>query len=93
MSYLLTPKRFPHYNRADGPLIEDAGKKMARKRNPVYLYRETQDFSIETREGVLHSPAGSYVAYDPLSGDIWPAAADYVAMHYEDFGGEDDGTL
>jgi hypothetical protein len=73
------------FTQQDGPRLVENGNKMAKKRNPVYLQRQTEPFSVETTEGTLTAKAGDYVAHDPISGHVWPVAADYVRMHYEDF--------
>jgi hypothetical protein len=75
-----------YFSGADAEFIKDEGKPYHKKPSTVYLFQVTGNpddhFVIETREGQLTSPCGSYVAYDPKSGDVWPIAADYVAMHY-----------
>lgn len=77
-------KRF--FGSADADYIMAEGKVCHKKPSVVYLLQVPGDpdecFTIDTREGQLTSPCGSYVAYDPKSGDVWPIAADYVAMHY-----------
>lgn len=58
---------------------------MAKKRNPVFLIRQDEDFEVNTNEGLLNGKAGDYVAHDPISGHVWPVAASYVEVHYEQF--------
>ena len=73
------------FTSADGKGIETLGLKMAKKRNPVFLRRQTEPFQVQTNEGKLSGNAGDYVAYDPLSGHVWPVSKEYVQLHYEDF--------
>jgi hypothetical protein len=61
------------------------GQRMAKKRNVVVMTKQDTSFQVETREGLATGKAGDYVAHDPISGDIWPVAADYVAHHYEEY--------
>lgn len=75
-------KLFTHL---DGPTLVENGMKMAKKRNPVYLEQQPGAFLVQTTEGVLTAKAGDFLAHDPISGRVWPVAADYVAIHYEDF--------
>ena len=57
------------FTEADGPALAKRGLKMAKRRNPVYLERQTQPFEV----------------HDPISGHVWPVAADDVDVHYEEF--------
>lgn len=76
-------KTKPHFDKNDGPLIQRDGLKMVKKRNPVYLREQSSDFDVETNEEVLTGKAGDYLAYDPISGHVWPVTASYIAQHYE----------
>ncbi len=73
------------FTKADGPRLIKTGQKMAKKRNPVYLEKQTTEFQVETNEGLLTGKPGDYLAHDPISGHVWPVAASYVEVHYEDF--------
>lgn len=74
------------FTQADADMLMSEGKKMAKKRNPVYLYGPLNyTSSVETNEVILNAKIGDYVAHDPISGHVWPIAADYVEMHYESF--------
>lgn len=75
----------PHFTKADGPRLVQSAEKMAKKRNPVYLEKQPEAFSVQTTEGVLTAKPGDFLAHDPISGHVWPVAADYVAVHYEAF--------
>lgn len=76
----------PHYSLADGPTIKELGTAMAKKRNPVYLMKQAEAFSVTTNEGdILSGKPGDFVAHDPISGHVWPVAASYVEQHYEVF--------
>jgi len=75
----------PVVTQADGPALVERGLKMAKKRNPVYLEKQAGPFEVQTTEGVLTGKPGDFLAYDPISGHVWPVAASYVAIHYEDF--------
>lgn len=68
-----------------GPDIVESGRKMAKKRNPVYLLRQDSEFTVQTNEGVLTGKPGDYLAHDPISGHVWPVASSYVEQHYEEF--------
>ena len=69
-----------------GSLIKDAGVAMRKKTTSVvHMWGPIlHDFVVETNEGTLGAKAGSYVAYDEVSGHVWPVDADYVAAHYEE---------
>ncbi len=69
----------------DGPSIMAHGFKMAKKRNPVYLVPVVEEGIVRTNEGPLSAHIGDFIAYDPISGHVWPVAADYVNIHYEAF--------
>jgi hypothetical protein len=73
------------FTAADIPGIIQVGRKMAKKRNPVHLVKQHEDFEVQTNEGKLTAHAGDYLAHDPISGHIWPVAASYVEQHYEPF--------
>jgi hypothetical protein len=73
------------FTKDDGTDLVNTGKKMAKKRNPVYLRKQDAEFTVETNEGVLTGKPGDYLAHDPISGHVWPVAASYVAQHYEEF--------
>lgn len=73
-----------HYTAADGPRLRGTTA-MAKRRNPVYMERQDEDFTVETNEGRLGAHAGDYLAHDPISGHVWPVAASYVDQHYEPF--------
>lgn len=80
----INPASAPYvsYSRTDGSLIRAIGVPMAKKPNPVYLHRVDGPFVVHTAEGPLRCEDG-YVAFDPMSGHVWPVDAEYVAMHYE----------
>jgi hypothetical protein len=69
----------------NGPELVKNGQKMAKKRNPVYLLKQTEAFQVETNEGVLNGKPGDFLAHDPISGHVWPVASSYVEQHYEQF--------
>lgn len=73
------------FTTADGPGLVKLGDKMAKKRNPVYLIKQSEPFEVQTNEGVLGAKAGDFLAHDPISGHVWPVAASYVEQHYEPF--------
>jgi len=79
------PVHKSRYTQADAPLLKLVGWMAAKKRNPVYMIKVDQDFKVDTSEGVMGGRAGDFVAYDPISGHVWPVSAEYVKMHYEDF--------
>jgi len=74
-----------HFTAQDGTRLCQLGKKMAKKRNPVYLEQQSQEFTVATNEGTVKGKSGDFLAHDPISGHVWPVAASYVAQHYEDF--------
>jgi hypothetical protein len=69
------------FTKEDGPLIQHRGEIFFKRRNPVYLIPSDGPFEVETNEGVLKG--NDFIAYDPLSGHVWPVSKEYVAMHYE----------
>jgi hypothetical protein len=71
------------FTAADGPTIHRNGTAHVKKPNPVWLMGQTDAFEVETNEGRIAGKAGDYLAYDPLSGHVWPVSAAYVAQHYE----------
>lgn len=73
------------FTSADGTRIMTHGNKMAKKRNPVYLWRQPEAFQVETNEGVISGKPGDYLAHDPISGHVWPVSASYIEQHYEPF--------
>lgn len=63
----------------------DAAKKaptFLKRPNPVHLLRIEGKFAVHTQEGLLSCDDG-YLAFDPLSGHVWPVAASYVDLHYD----------
>lgn len=74
--------RFENTDDVKADLVTN-GVPMVKKPNPVYMRQIPEDFNVETNEGWLYAHAGDYLAHDPISGHIWPVAADYVAVHYD----------
>jgi hypothetical protein len=50
--------------------------------NPVHMQRMKGPFEVDTAEGRMSCQDG-YLAYDHLTGHMWPVAADYVVLHYD----------
>lgn len=73
----------PRVTAEDGPAIEATGQRSIKRANPVYLVPLEEAVVVETNEGPLTAQAGDFVAYDPISGHVWPVAASYVAQHYD----------
>jgi hypothetical protein len=73
------------YTQANGPSIAEAGEKMVKKPNPVYLLEQETQFVVQTNEGPLRGLPGDFVAFDPISGHVWPVKRAYVEWHYEPF--------
>lgn len=71
----------------DGPGIKGHGVAF-RKVGLAWAIKVEEDFEVETNEGTLCANAGDYVAYDERSGHVWPVAASYVLMNYEQVGME-----
>lgn len=71
------------YAADDGARIKQTGARMIKRPNPVYMIQVTASCEVETNEGVLTAKPGDFVAYDPISGHVWPVAASYVAQHYD----------
>lgn len=66
-----------------GPMLQEAGVRMRKRTTSVvFMHRQLGDFEVETAEGVMAGKPGDYLAHDPVSGNVWPVAADYVAKHY-----------
>ncbi len=78
-----------HFSAEDGAKLRKAGVPMLKKPNPVWLLQQSEAFSVKTTEGTLTGKPGDFVAYDPISGHVWPVAASYVAQHYEPVPGEE----
>ena len=71
------------FTTADGPALRASGLPMLKKPNPVWMNKQKEPFLVETNEGPVTGKAGDFVAHDPMSGHVWPVAADYVEQHYE----------
>lgn len=70
-----------------GTTINTAGfKKMVRKPNPVWMRQIDEEFEVKTENGSLRGDPGDSVAFDPMSGHVWPVKAEYVKMHYAEAG-------
>lgn len=63
------------------------GRKMLKRPNPVFIVKQDAEFTVETDSGVLQGVAGDSVAYDPISGHVWPIKQSYLDQHYDDFDG------
>jgi hypothetical protein len=73
-----------HFTAEDGPtLLELGATAYVKKPNPVYMSQVETDFSVDTNEGTMHARAGDFLAYDPISGHVWPVAQSYVGQHYD----------
>lgn len=70
------------FTRADGEHIKSLGKEAVKKPNSVWLLEMTENFQVQTAEGMLGAHAGDFLAYDPISGNVWPVSASYVEQHY-----------
>ncbi len=73
----------PHWSAADGADIQRNGARAIKKPNPVWLWQQTSDFTVETNEGTVAGKAGDFLAYDPISRHVCPVASSYVAQHYD----------
>lgn len=69
----------------DGPEIMRRGMKMVRRPDPVYVLQLEEFTTIEAFKGAVSGHEGDYVAYDPMSREVWPIGAEYLEMHYELF--------
>lgn len=63
--------------------LKEWGTPAIKRPNPVYLFKPPVGGIVRTNEGALNLNEGDYVAHDPISGHVWPVAADYVAQHYD----------
>lgn len=72
------------YGPQHGQVIQEGGTRMRKRPNPVYMLKLSSEATVETNEGTLRAHAGDFVAYDPISGHVWPVAASYVAQHYDE---------
>lgn len=79
-----------HFSASDGPQVAEIGRKALKKPNPVYLVQLPEEFNVQTNEGPLKGKPGDYLAYDPISGHVWPVAESYVQQHYDFFDGDDE---
>ena len=71
------------FTKDDSELVRGMGQAAIKRPNRVFLAQIAEEFEVETNEGVVHGRAGDYVAYDPISGHVWPVAASYVQQHYD----------
>lgn len=72
-----------YFSAANGEELRASGVPMREKPNPVWMNQQSEPFSVETNEGLLTAHAGDFVAFDPISGHVWPVAVSYVMQHYE----------
>ena len=72
----------------DGAEIAASGTPMVRRPNPVYMKLASEAGEVDTDRGTVSVKAGDFVAYDPMSEQVWPVAADYVETHYDEWPGE-----
>lgn len=72
-----------HYTKDDGPALREVGIRAIKRPNPVYLQQLWEDFTVETDTGILGGKSGDFLAHDPISGHVWPVAANYVEQHYD----------
>lgn len=66
-----------------GPSIQEEGRRAMKRPNPVWMVQLDADARVQTTEGMLTGKAGDFVAYDPISGHVWPVQASYVEQHYD----------
>lgn len=59
------------------------GVSMMKRPNPVFMTLQTEPFEVVTDSGKLEGVAGDFVAFDPISGHVWPVKASYVDQHYD----------
>jgi hypothetical protein len=76
-------KLMKHFDTSDVVSIEQFGVKMLKRPNPVFMQKQDEPFQIQTNEGLTTAKAGDWVAYDPISGHVWPVADSYVQQHYD----------
>jgi hypothetical protein len=74
----------PVYGPDDSAEIVEHGVVRVKAPNPVFLVELDHECVVATNEGPLRAHAGDFLAHDPISGHVWPVAADYVAQHYVD---------
>lgn len=73
-----------HFDKNDGQMLRENGRKALKRPNPVYLLGPVREaFTVETNEGELRGNVGDFVAHDPISGHVWPVSASYVTQHYD----------
>ena len=75
------------FTKEHGPVIAVLGEKMVRNPSAVSMIAVQSDFEVMTNEGLLRGKAGDYLAYDELSGHVWPVSEEYVGMHYTSVAG------
>lgn len=78
------------YSKTDGDLVQAQGRKAIKRPNPVWLLRSPEEFEVDTHEGVVKGGPGCYLAYDPISGHVWPVSDEYVGQHYDFVESEDE---
>jgi hypothetical protein len=71
----------------DGDRIIEAGLRMVRRPNPVWMMPldESKEHRVHTDVGPLTVRSGEkhWLAHDPLSGQVWPVSEEYLTQHYE----------
>ena len=77
--------QFPLNDHTRRRIMESNPIPMQKRQHCVWMVPQTKAFSIETREGKYQAQAGDWVAYDSVTGDIWPVSNEYVKLHYEEF--------
>jgi len=67
-----------------GAILEANGVPMCKKPGVVWMEKVVEPFEVETNNGLMSADAGDFVAFDPISGHVWPVSDEYVAIHYEE---------
>jgi hypothetical protein len=63
--------------------IEAGNLKATKNPRPVSLLQQTAEFQVQLSSGAIQTgQAGDYVAYDPISGQVFLVTAAYYTANY-----------
>lgn len=63
--------------------VQRDGRQAVKRPSPVWLVRAKAGTVVRTDTGELVMDADGFVAYDPVSGYVWPLSREYVDLHYD----------